>query len=155
MPASLASNLVDQLGMTGVVRFSGGMECVYREEAEVLKLFHPQSVRILGGRATDRRVDGSIGFVLRSEVAQPGRGRAIARPSSMSLCPAMNFPALIVGSAITEGRVAPGFSAELNRYLDVLPGTEVGIATAFGPDFFAKSDLDRLLLLVDFIRQQA
>jgi hypothetical protein len=141
------------MGMDGVIRFRDRGECIYFADQGVLKLYRPQSARRVGGRADERNMSGDIGFVLQAELPpEAERHRPVAGALSLSLCPIMNFPAIVRFSAVTNDKASGEFVAELRRHLKALPNTLAGIRKHLGSDFLDRSPLDRVSVLAAFLR---
>jgi hypothetical protein len=142
--------------MEGVARFRdefNRFECLYFADHEVLKLYHPQSVRRIGGRSTDRVLSGNVGFVLRSEVSETGTGKWLTMPASLSLVPIENFPDVVRLSALSAGgEIESAYTDELHNILNKLPATYIEISRRFGGNFFSLSRLDRLIILARELR---
>lgn len=147
------SQLAARMQMDGVIRFRDRGECVYEASEEVLKLYRPRSVRRTGGRSSERALMGELGFVLRTELpALDGAQRLLAPPSSLTLCPIMNFPKIVRYSAVDDDGVSLEFVEEVRKHLHVLPGTLAGIRNAFGASFLQEPELGRLPVVANFIR---
>jgi hypothetical protein len=138
--------------MDGIVRFHQGGDCVFLAEADILKLYQPQSARRIGGRSVDRVLGGYIGFALRSEV---GLGlssqRRAARPPSLSLCPVMNFQEIVRASALVDGEISTEFADAIRRHLNALPSTLDDVERGFGAGFFTLEPFERVPIMADFL----
>jgi hypothetical protein len=145
--------LADRLHMDGVIRFRERMECVYVADRAVLKLYLPRTRRRIGGRPGDRALVGSIGFVLRSELSEEGGRSWLPRPNSLSICDLMNFPSIIMNSALSDsGDIAPEFMAQINDGLSALPGTIAEIEHDLGSDFLSRTSLARVPIMARHLR---
>jgi len=153
MKAPQVAYLAALLGMDGVICFRDLTDCAYKAEGEVLKLYAPQSIRRLGGKPGDRTLQGYIGFALRTDVVPPNGPRArIPKPDSLTLCPIANFPWILRHSLFVDGRVVDEFATHLHKLLDAIPQSIEEIEKGLGRDFLTDASLDRMVLLIRFLR---
>ena len=145
--------LAQKLGMDSVLRFREGADCACTADGDVLKLFQPQSIRMLGGRPGDRRLCGNIGFVLRSGLPAKGRPSWRLRLASLSMCPIANFPWLSAHSALSDNDVSPAFVEGLQELLQKLPRTTDEIERNLGRDFLNSSGVERVQGLVGLLSE--
>ena len=150
----LAASLSSRLGMDGVMRFGTFGECIYAERNDVLHLFRPKSKRPVGGGPSDRVLLGDIGFVLKSDGADPAASpRLTAESASLTLCPLMNFPNIVSVSAMCGSDVRAEFVQELHRLISAIPSTVREIHSDLGPDFLDHIRLERVPILARFLRR--
>lgn len=144
--------LVDQLGMEGVIRFEGGIDCLYRDFGAIHVLYRPRTKRMLGGTPKDRMLHGDIGFVLSEEIHPTTKRKRQAWVNSIALCPITNFPHLIREAPLIEDRPSPQFAALLKQTLDLLPRSRTAIANHFGEHFLERPRIERVSLMVLYFK---
>jgi hypothetical protein len=146
------SDLARHTGMDGIIRFRDLGDCLFLLDGDMLKLFRPSSVRRLGGLPGDRYMSGGIGFAVRAQITDlaPARKRVLV-PPSLTLCPLMNFRHIPIVD-IVDGSVPTEFSIALVRHLRAIPCSLSEMEAAFGNDFLDRPRLDRLSILVDYLR---
>lgn len=152
MQRILTAQLANQSGLE--VISSQHYDCLVFEHGETLKLFLPQSKRVLGGTPQDRMVIGNLVMVLEKNLER------LCKPSKryksanfIAAIPIANFPSLTASSLIVGDAVDQDFFGQIHDLLKALPDMESEWIARFGEDFFNRDAIRRCVAVVSHLRE--
>jgi len=148
--------MADQSGFD-LIRFRYSDDVVL-QDGEVLKLFRPETKRIMGATAQDRMIIGSLVFIPRSHLK---RLRApsvkFEQPRSGEGCPIANFPWLLEYCWLSDG-IDKRLLEALVHFVAALPDDEAGWRVMFGSKAFSgpseELDFSVSSQIIAFLRSQ-
>jgi hypothetical protein len=149
--SQLAARLASDFGLP-VIKLPNSDGLIF-EQGEVVKIFIPRSKRILGCGPGDRRVIGDLVCVFADEMKAPtGRSKKFDYDRHICWFPDANFSSLTLHSALSSDPMDKLFQLGLAKLFGALPSDKSGWLREFGPDFLSESGLDRLSIVVQYLR---
>ena len=152
MQRILTAQLANQSGLD-VISFQH-YDCLIFERGETLKLFLPQSKRVLGGAPQDRIVIADLLLVFEKNlerVRPPSKRYKSA--NFITAIPIANFPSLTASSLIVGDAVDQDFFRQVHELLNALPDTESEWIARFGENFFNRDAVSRCVEVVRHLRE--
>lgn len=151
MQRELAAQLAAQVGME-VISFRH-FDCVLFSRTSILKMFRPQSDRVMLGGPGDRKVSGNL-FLVHEEDLMPLRppSKRFEYRKEIYSVHIANFSNLTLYSGIDEGRVDPAFLEGVARLLKALPDDRADWKDRFGEDYFSISQNMTSSEVLNFLR---
>ena len=152
MQRILTAQLANQGGLE-VISFQYA-DCLVFDRGETLKMFRPQSKRLLGGTSHDRIVIGDLLMIFENDLER-------LRPPSMRYkfanfitgIPIANFPSITASSLIVGDAIDQEFFSQIRDLLNALPDRKSEWIARFGEDFFTRDAIDRCVEVVRHLRE--
>lgn len=153
MQRELAARLADQGGLE-IISFQN-CDCLLMERGEAIKMFLPKSIRVLGGTAQDRRIDGELLVIFETDLERTSsRSKHYKFGNFVASVPISNFPSIIWSSIMIEDNVDQSFLDHISHLLDRLPSTKSAWTAAFGEDFYERPKIDRFVQVIGYLKEQ-
>jgi hypothetical protein len=151
MQRALTSQLGNQSGLD-VISFQHFDALLFRR-GETLKMFRPQTKRVIGGTARDRMIIGDFLILFEKDL------ELLRSPSTryrytnvVTAFPIANFPSLVASSMLVNDAVNIRFFDQIDDTLNALPNSNAEWIAKFGKDFFGSSVVDRCVEVVGYLR---
>jgi hypothetical protein len=152
MQRMLTAQLASQSGLE-VVSFQH-YDCLIFERGETLKLFLPQSKRVLGGTPQEHMVIGSLVMVLEKNLERlKPPSKRYKSDNFIAAIPIANFPSLTASSLIVGDAVNQDFFRQIHDLLNALPDMESEWIARFGEDFFNRDAISRCVEVIGHLRE--
>jgi hypothetical protein len=152
MQRILTAQLANQSGLE-VVLFQHA-DCLVFDRGETLKMFLPQSKRVLGGTSQNRMVIGDLLMIFEKDLERlhpPSTRYKFA--NFITGVPIANFPSITASSLIVGDAVDPGFFSQLRDLLNAFPDSKSEWIARFGEDFFTRDVVGRCVEAVRHLRE--
>ena len=152
MQRNLTAQLANQSGLE-VISFQHS-DCLIFERGETLKMFLPESKRVLGGTSQDRMVIGDLLMIFATDLERlkpPSKRYRFA--NFITGIPIANFPSITASSLMVGDAVGQDFFSQIHDLLKALPDRKSEWIASFGEDFFSRDVLDRCVETVRHLRE--
>ena len=152
MQRILTGQLANQSGLE-VISFQHS-DCLVFERGETLKMFQPQSKRVLGGTSQGRLVIGDLLMMFENDLERlrpPSKRYRFA--NFIAGIPIANFPSITASSLIVGDAVDQEFFSQIRDLLNPLPDSKSEWIATFGEDFFNRDALGRCVEAVRYLRE--
>jgi hypothetical protein len=151
MQRKLTSQLAAMSGLE-VISFQH-FDCLVFERSETLKMFRPQSKRLMGGTAKDKMIIGDLMVIFKQDIEPLHPPSARFKITDwVTYAPIANFPSITISSILVDGLVARDFFRQIDDLLKALPDKKSEWTAKFGENFFALTQIDRCVDTVAYLR---
>lgn len=153
MQRQLTTKLANQSGLE-VISFQH-CDCLIFESGETLKMFLPQSKRVLGGTSQNRMVIGYLLLTFAKDLERlkpPSKRYKFA--NFIAGIPIANFPSITESSMIIGEAVGQSFFNQIRDLMIALPDRETDWIARFGEDFFSRDALGRSVEIIRHLREE-
>lgn len=151
MQRDLAAKLASQGGLE-VVSFRH-FDCLLFARGEVLKMFMPESRRMLFGTPSDRMVSGSLRLLFEKDLKRlHPPSKRFEFSESIASIQLGNFPGLIPYSILSGDVAHSDFLTKIGQLLASLPDDQSGWEKQFGEGFFSLPGISRMSAIIRDLR---